>query len=86
LSSVHEAFLRRSLFFALFLALFLVAMEIDLTTPLSSLSGYGSYGGYFSPIITGPATVMSAYKLVQLYWQYRKFRNTGYTYPYPKDV
>jgi hypothetical protein len=73
--------------FVVFFVLFLIGLYFILELSFPSGSGGAiAQKGYFSVFITGPVCIGAAYILFQLHRQHQKFKNTGYDYPYPKDV
>ena len=73
--------------FAVFFILFLIGLYLILELPFPS-GGGNAYAvkGYYSVFFSGPVSIGIAYRLFQLHRRHEKFKNTGYDYPYPKDV
>ncbi len=88
-SRYHRVFRNTLVALLLFFVLFLIGLYfligvyfLHFPAPDNPISSKGLY----SPFFTGPASVGAAYRLFQLNRQHQRFKNTGYDYPYPKDV
>lgn len=71
--------------FLIFSLLFLASFYLSSYYP-SSISLFRYRYEYYSAGLSGFLSVGLAYRLLQLNRLRRKFKNTGYDYPYPKDA
>jgi hypothetical protein len=68
-----------------FAAIFFVGLLGIIYDP-SSLSNPRTLNPLYPALVGGFLTVGLAFRLVQMHRLHEKFKNTGYTWPYPKDV
>lgn len=71
------------LFFAIFLVLFYFVLTVPFSNIISQPRGLAIYG---LVVFTGFISAVAMFRLVQLHRQHERFKNTGYDYPYPKEV
>jgi hypothetical protein len=71
--------------FSIFLIIFVISLYLSLYYPSSDALIRYRYG-YYSVLISGFAVLGGGYRLVVMHRLHEKFKNTGYTWPYPKDV